>query len=80
MGPVFVCLHGAGHSAQSFACLAGEIKKFGTAVAFDFRGHGQSKVESKDLHIDTLIKDTLNVLEHVDKLFPNHTIIVIGHR
>lgn len=80
-GPVFVCLHGAGHSAQSFACLAGELKKFATVVAFDFRGHGLSKVEKNidDLSADTLIQDSINVMKHVEKLFPNFTIIVIGH-
>ncbi len=41
---VFVCLHGAGFSGASFACLAGEVKKFATLVAFDFRGHGFNKM------------------------------------
>lgn len=40
--PIFLCLHGAGDSACSFACLAGEIKKFATLISFDFRGHGYS--------------------------------------
>lgn len=81
LGPVFICLHGAGHSAQSFACLAGQLKKFATVVAFDFRGHGDSKFEKdiNNLNIDTLIQDSLKVFDHVDKLFPNHTIVIIGH-
>lgn len=58
-GPVFLCMHGAGDSACSFACLAKEIKQFGTLVSFDFRGHGLSKIESSDdLSIDTLISDS----------------------
>ena len=40
--PIFFCLHGAGDSAQSFACLAGEVKKFATLISFDFRGHGEN--------------------------------------
>lgn len=36
--PLFFCLHGAGHSAMSFANLASEIKQFATLVSFDFRG------------------------------------------
>ena len=40
-GHVFVCLHGAGHSAMSFAALAADLKTQSTVVAFDFRGHGQ---------------------------------------
>lgn len=42
-GHVFFCLHGAGHSALSFAALAKIIKSEqykGTLVSFDFRGHG----------------------------------------
>jgi len=81
LGPVFVCLHGAGHSAQSFACVASEIKKFATCVAFDFRGHGSNKMETDltDLSAETLIKDTLEVLKYVDKTFPNLTIVIMGH-
>jgi len=81
LGPVFICLHGAGHSAQSFACLAGQLKKFATVVAFDFRGHGESKVEknASDLNIGTLIQDSLKIFNHVDNLFPNHSIIILGH-
>ena len=39
-GHVFLCLHGAGHSAQSFAALAKIMKGQSTVVSFDFRGHG----------------------------------------
>ena len=42
-GHVFFCLHGAGHSALSFAALAQILKgpEFNsTCVSFDFRGHG----------------------------------------
>ena len=42
-GALFFCIHGAGHSALSFATLAKEVKNFGTLVAFDFKGHGYSK-------------------------------------
>lgn len=80
-GPAYVCLHGAGHSALSFACLAGEIKKYATAIAFDFRGHGSNKMDKNldDLSIDTLIKDTINVLDYVNKTYPDLTIVVVGH-
>ena len=81
-GPVFICLHGAGHSAQSFACLAGEVKKFATLVAFDFRGHGENKRKenTNDLSSETLIEDSIKVFEYVEKLFPTFTIIIVGHR
>ena len=41
-GHVFVCLHGAGHGALSFAALAKYLKTESTVVAFDFRGHGDN--------------------------------------
>ena len=44
-GPLYLCLHGAGHSAMSFALMASHVKKWGTVVAFDFRGHGMNKNE-----------------------------------
>ena len=40
-GKIFVCLHGAGHSAMSFAAMAEIMKVKETVIAFDFRGHGQ---------------------------------------
>ena len=45
---MFVCLHGAGHSALSFAVLAKQVKKFASIAAFDFKGHGASK-KTEDL-------------------------------
>ena len=47
-GTVFVCVHGAGYSGLSFACLADELRtrshgKVG-CLAFDARGHGLSRL------------------------------------
>lgn len=39
-GPIFFCLHGAGHSGLSFAALAKELKNEFRVFSFDFRGHG----------------------------------------
>ena len=39
-GHVFVGMHGAGHSAMSFASVAEQIKQQATFLAFDWRGHG----------------------------------------
>lgn len=60
-GALFFCIHGAGHSAQSFACLAKEVKHFGTLVAFDFKGHGHSKntKDVEDMSIETLVNETI---------------------
>ena len=67
-GHVFVCLHGAGFSALSFACLAEEIKKFATCVAFDFKGHGFNKAPYKDgddLSSEVLVKESILVFKHI---------------
>jgi protein phosphatase methylesterase 1 len=39
-GPILFCLHGAGHSALSFAAFAGALKDQYKIISFDFRGHG----------------------------------------
>ena len=78
-GPILLCLHGAGHSALSFSLLA-KISKNLKVISFDFRGHGYNKIEPKDdLSIKTLISETENVLFEINKLFPNETIIILGH-
>lgn len=41
-GHIFLCLHGAGHSSQSFAALAKFLKQNSTCISFDFRGHGDN--------------------------------------
>jgi protein phosphatase methylesterase 1 len=65
-GHLFVCLHGAGHSAMSFAVLAEKVKSDCILFAFDFRGHGTHFCENEtDLSEATLISDTLKVLNYV---------------
>ena len=39
-GHVFICLHGAGNSAMTFAALAANMKHRSVVVAADLRGHG----------------------------------------
>ena len=51
-GHLFLCLHGAGHTAQSFAVMAMRLKSTSTCISFDFRGHG-----------DNLQEDGLNMSE-----------------
>jgi protein phosphatase methylesterase 1 len=46
-GALFVCLHGAGHSAMSFAALAEKLKKDNIVFSFDFRGHGGHSCENE---------------------------------
>ena len=66
VGHVFLCLHGAGHSALSFAALAKNLKEDSTVVAFDFRGHGDHYCENEtDLSEATLVDDAVTVFRHV---------------
>jgi pimeloyl-ACP methyl ester carboxylesterase len=37
---VYLLLHGGGHSALSFALLAGELKKTAAVICYDLRAHG----------------------------------------
>ena len=79
-GHVFLCLHGAGHSALSFAALAKYMKEQSTVVSFDFRGHGDHYCENEgDLSEETLITDTIRVFRHVAARYKDASIILVGH-
>ena len=69
-GIVFVCLHGAGHSAQSFAVLAEKMKPTSTVVAFDWRGHGgHVREDEAEMSQATLIQEAIEVLNYVQTRF-----------
>ena len=79
-GIVYVCLHGAGHSAMSFAALASIMKSDSTVVAFDFRGHGKHYCENEtEMSTEQLIEDTIEVLDYIHAKYPERTLAVIGH-
>lgn len=49
-------------------------------VSYDFRGHGYNKgTPATDLSLDTMIADTEKVLLKINELFPNDTIVILGH-
>ena len=78
-GPNLICLHGAGHSALSFSLLAEMSKNF-RVISFDFRGHGFNTIQPEnDLSIETLISETEKVLLEINRLFPDETMIILGH-
>lgn len=80
IGHVFLCLHGAGHSALSFAALAKYMKSQSTILAFDFRGHGDHHRDNEtDLSEETLVNDTIEVVRHVSTKYPDASIIMVGH-
>lgn len=65
-GHVFLCMHGAGHSALSFGALAKYMKNKYTVAAFDFRGHGDHYTENEtDMSEETLVKDSIEVIKYV---------------
>lgn len=79
-GHVFLCMHGAGHSALSFAALAKYLKITSTVAAFDFRGHGDHFTENEtDLSEDTLVNDSIEVIKYVCQKFNEASIIIVGH-
>jgi protein phosphatase methylesterase 1 len=79
-GHLIVCLHGAGHSALSFAALAEKLKPVNTVIAFDFRGHGQHFAENEaDLSQAELMDETLRVLNYVEQTHKNRSIVLLGH-
>jgi protein phosphatase methylesterase 1 len=64
-------LHGAGHSAFSFAALAKLLKTEDTCASFDFRGHGEN-TQSDPLVMtpENLIQDTILVVKFLAELYP----------
>lgn len=82
-GHVFLCLHGAGHSAMTFAALARILKQDpynSTVVSFDFRGHGDHYCEGEtELTQANLIAETITALKYTVEKYPTQSIIVVGH-
>ena len=79
-GHVFLCMHGAGHSALSFGMLAKYLKHSYTVAAFDFRGHGDNYTENEtDMSEETLINDAIDVMKYVCHKYNEASIIVVGH-
>jgi len=79
-GHVFLCMHGAGHSALSFAALAKYLKPNSTVVAFDFRGHGDNSLENEtDLSEETLVNDSIEVIRYVCQKYNEASILIVGH-
>lgn len=81
-GPSFICLHGAGHSALSFAVVAKHVKSSFRLFSFDFRGHGNNKQDRPDqLSKEQLIEDAISVIDYITSIpqFANDTIVLVGH-
>lgn len=74
-------MHGAGHSAMSFAVMADRLKREGHTVAgFDFRGHGGHEMQDvDDFSLLTLTKEALAVVEFICNKFKGRSVILAGH-
>ncbi|KAG6622350.1 Protein phosphatase methylesterase [Phytophthora cinnamomi] len=65
-GPHVVLLHGGGYTSMTWCLVTAMLKETCTVHAFDLRGHGQTHTtQDDDLSIETLVQDTLHVLDHV---------------
>jgi len=76
----FFMLHGAGHSAMTFALLAKFMVTHGSArvVTFDMRAHGYTTAKDEsDLSWENLVDDALAVADAV--FTPSTHVIVLGH-
>ena len=77
-GPNLVCLHGAGHSGLSFAPLALVNKEY-RIIAFDFPSHGYNTTKGINLSNESLINQTILVLNYVNQTYNLDNIIIVGH-
>ncbi|CAG9331534.1 unnamed protein product [Blepharisma stoltei] len=80
-GPVFLALHGAGLCSFGYACAAKLLKSDCRFFAFDFRAHGHNQLSESEyqLDVDTLINETLSVMDYIRSITDNHQIILVGH-
>jgi pimeloyl-ACP methyl ester carboxylesterase len=79
--PVLVLVHGAGHSALSFALCARVLAEAGHPVlAFDQRAHGGSIAEDESsaaFSCESLVADAVAVLGQV--FTAQHVLVLVGH-
>ncbi len=80
-GPVILCLHGAGHSALSFSCVAKILKEKYQIISFDFRGHGRSKMKDEsNMTQANLIGEVCEVMNFLySKGWGEFSFIILGH-
>ncbi|KAI4740796.1 protein phosphatase methylesterase [Aureobasidium sp. EXF-12298] len=90
-GPLFICHHGAGATGMSFACFAAAVRKEmpGAGIcSLEAREHGSSVLDPSsneeilDFSIETLVADTLAMIEGVKqrqgwKVLPPS--VLVGH-
>ncbi|GAA5886851.1 hypothetical protein JCM6882_005914 [Rhodosporidiobolus microsporus] len=93
-GVVFVCVHGAGYSGLSWACLAKELaertqgKSRVGILAYDARGHGKTRLplpaegesDIVDMSLQTMAQDLCALLK---TMYPDRdsapSLVLVGH-
>lgn len=76
--PIFVFVHGAGHTALSFALTARKLKNFFFCAAFDMRGHGETEVaDHQNFELDTLAEDAVKIVQAVSR--NGQYVVLVGH-
>ncbi|CEG37692.1 protein phosphatase [Plasmopara halstedii] len=66
LGPHVVLLHGGGYTSMTWCLVTALLKENCTLHAFDLRGHGHTQTANdEDLSIETLVQDTLHILQRV---------------
>eukprot|EP00824_Muranothrix_gubernata_P004015 TRINITY_DN1516_c0_g1_i2.p1 TRINITY_DN1516_c0_g1~~TRINITY_DN1516_c0_g1_i2.p1 ORF type:complete len:391 (+),score=60.45 TRINITY_DN1516_c0_g1_i2:73-1173(+) len=82
-GPVFVLLHGGGHSALSWAVCVSMMKETCRVLAIDLRGHGETHTEDEsNLSVPRVVDDVVGVLDaHFEKEESQSRppIVLVGH-
>lgn len=81
--PIFMCHHGAGSSAMTFAKLAEQLHQHDIGVfMFDFRGHGHSS-NAADASIEACVEDFKGVYDKFMQLHfqesSSNSIYLLGH-
>ncbi|KAJ3182892.1 hypothetical protein HDU85_002495 [Gaertneriomyces sp. JEL0708] len=78
--PIFFFIHGAGHTALSWALVAEKIKVFAGVLAIDVRGHGDTETEDDDdLSMETLVDDLVTVWTTKFHAGWEGGVVVVGH-
>eukprot|EP00761_Pharyngomonas_kirbyi_P014822 gb/GECH01014852.1/.p1 GENE.gb/GECH01014852.1/~~gb/GECH01014852.1/.p1 ORF type:complete len:353 (+),score=89.01 gb/GECH01014852.1/:1-1059(+) len=76
---VYICLHGGGYTAMTWALCTKHLKQHHRVIALDLRGHGDTTTqEDTDLSADTLVNDVVHVLNTMFHHQPMN-FVLIGH-
>ncbi len=78
-GPAWLLLHGFLDQGDSFSDMADWLKKRGSVLALDFRGHGQSAWIGQGgyYHFPDYVRDVIELFQHTPEL--HAPCVLVGH-